>query len=314
MNENNHQRNHDAKELNFGTAKSEYAAIKASPALRQKVGKALAADSKKKPPKKRGWITKILRTGGTIAASLVLCLIISVNASPSFADTVANLPGMSELVEVMTFGHYEYKEGNIDATVDTPAITGLSDKELEKRLNSEFAAYSNQLITAFEKEVKEWQRDYPSSDAHFGMDSGYLVLSNTEDYFSIDIYQVNTAASSSTIEKFYTINKKTQKMVTLPELFEPGSDYQKILTDYIVQKMKEQMKSGAHTYWLDEPDMMPDKLITSNTLFYIDSNNRLVICFEKYSVAPGCEGTPEFPVPKDIISNILNHNGENDLR
>jgi len=300
-------------EPNFVQAKSEYNQIHASVVLHEKVKAAL--DDYKEIRGKRGnrWVARRFKYVGGVVAVLFLSLAVMVNASPAFADTVANIPGMSGIVKVMTFGHYEYKSDTVDATVDTPAITGLSNKDLENKLNKEFAAYSSALIGAFEKEVKEWQQEYPSDSAHFGMDSGYQVLTNTEDYLSIDIYLVNTAASSSTVEKFYTINKKTQKLLTLSGLFIKNADYEAVLEKYVIKEMKNQMKSGEHTYWIDEPNMMPEKLITPNTLFYINKENQLVLCFEKYSVAPGCEGSPEFPIPKNIIADILDKNGGNDL-
>ncbi len=298
---------------NFVQAKSEYNQIHASEALQKKVEAALAGHKQSKVKIGNPWVARRFKYVGGAVAVLVLSLVVMVNASPAFADTVANLPGMSGIVKVMTFGHYEYKSDTVDATVDTPAITGLSNKDLENKLNKEFAAYSSALIGAFEKEVKEWQQEYPSDSAHFGMDSGYQVLTNTEDYLSIDIYLVNTAASSSTVEKFYTINKKTQKLLTLSGLFIKNADYEAVLEKYVIKEMKNQMKNGEHTYWIDEPNMMPEKLITPDTLFYINKENQLVLCFEKYSVAPGCEGNPEFPIPKTIIADILDKNGGNDL-
>jgi hypothetical protein len=298
----------------FVQAKSEYNQIYASDALQKKVKAALAGHKQSKGKRGNRWVARRFKYVGGAVAVLVLSLAVMVNASPAFADTVANIPGMSGIVKVMTFGHYEYKSDTVDATVDTPAITGLSNKDLENKLNKEFAVYSSALIGAFEKEVKEWQQEYPSDSAHFGMDSGYQVLTNTEDYLSIDIYLVNTAASSSTVEKFYTINKKTQKLLTLSGLFTKNADYEGVLEKYVTREMKSQMKSGEHTYWVDEPDMMPEKLITPGTLFYINENNQLVLSFEKYSIAPGCEGSPEFIIPKNIIVNILDKSGGNDLR
>ena len=36
-----------------------------------------------------------------------------------------------------------------------------------------------------------------------------------------------------------------------------------------------------------------------------DSNNELVICFDKYEVGPGSTGLAEFVIPKEITSKLM---------
>lgn len=39
--------------------------------------------------------------------------------------------------------------------------------------------------------------------------------------------------------------------------------------------------------------------------FYIDKNGNLVIAFDKYEVAAGAQGSPEFVIPQEVIKTIL---------
>lgn len=39
--------------------------------------------------------------------------------------------------------------------------------------------------------------------------------------------------------------------------------------------------------------------------FYINNESKLVICFDKYEIAPGYMGVQEFIIPAEIISDIL---------
>lgn len=284
-------------------AKAEYIQIKASEELKNKIlielhdEKTTAVKEKKR---RHRWMKYI----ATSAAAFVLTLGVMVNALPVFADTIADIPGMSGVVKVLTFGHYEYHQNGMDANIETAEINGLLDKGLEKRINNEFAGYADTVISEFEAEAKSIQKDNPGETVHFGMDSGYEVLTNTKDYLAIDIYLVNTVGSSSTVHKYYTIDKKTQKLLTLNDLFVANSDYTTVLEKYVLNEMKKQNASGQHFYWINEPGYMPDPLITPESLFYINSTGQLVICFDKYSVAPGSEGSPTFTIPNDIIANI----------
>ena len=39
--------------------------------------------------------------------------------------------------------------------------------------------------------------------------------------------------------------------------------------------------------------------------FYFDADGNLVLVFEKYEVAPGYMGTPEFTIPKEIFNEKM---------
>ncbi|MCH1968737.1 RsiV family protein [Romboutsia hominis] len=48
------------------------------------------------------------------------------------------------------------------------------------------------------------------------------------------------------------------------------------------------------------------KFIDKNQDFYINKNGELVICFDKYDVAPGYMGLVEFTIPNNVIKPLLN--------
>jgi hypothetical protein len=49
----------------------------------------------------------------------------------------------------------------------------------------------------------------------------------------------------------------------------------------------------------------PFEKITANHNFYINQDNKLVISFDKYEVAPGYMGVVEFIIPTEILSGDL---------
>ena len=59
-------------------------------------------------------------------------------------------------------------------------------------------------------------------------------------------------------------------------------------------------------YWFDESIIGEDYVsVDSEHNFYFTENGDIVIVFDKYEVAPGYMGTPEFTVSKDVLGNSL---------
>jgi len=131
------------------------------------------------------------------------------------------------------------------------------------------------------------------------------VRTDNESILAIDVYIVNTVGSSSTTHKFYTIDKKTKTLLTLPSLFKKDSDYITKLSEYIKAEMKRQNEKGENTYWVDDPTFEGFENIKEKQNFYINNDGRIVICFDKYEVAPGSSGSPEFVIPDEVVKDVL---------
>ena len=61
-------------------------------------------------------------------------------------------------------------------------------------------------------------------------------------------------------------------------------------------------------YWVEGIENESTELfekISINQSFYISSNGKLIISFDKYEVAPGYMGVVEFEIPTEILENIL---------
>lgn len=277
--------------------KEEYMQIKASDTLIERIDITMKASKRNNT---NDW-KKI--TG--LVACFIIAFSLSLNLSPVFAATVADIPGMSGFVKVLTFGRYVVKDGGYQASIETPKIEGLLDKEIQDKLNKDFKDNSNALILAFESDMKELKKQFPGEEVHLGIDSGYIVKTDNENILAIDVYMANTVGSSSTTHKFYSLDKKTKTLLTLPSLFKKNSDYIKKLSEYITAEMKRQNEKGENTYWVDDPTFGPFKGINENQNFYINNDGRIVICFDKYEVAPGSSGSPEFVIPEEVVKDIL---------
>ena len=228
----------------------------------------------------------------------------SINLSSEISYALSEVPVLGSIVRVLTFKTFELKDNNFDAQLKTPAIEGL-DSKLEAMLNEKYLDENQKLYDDFMKEIDELKKA-DMDEAHMGIASGYEVKTDTDKLLVIGRYVVNTAGSSSTTIKYDTIDKQNKLLITLPSLFKDEA-YIDIISENIKAQMKEQMKDENNVYWLED-EMMGDENfsnIDKNQSFYITKDNQLVIAFDKYEVAPGYMGNPEFIIPSELLKDAL---------
>ena len=228
----------------------------------------------------------------------------SINLSSEISYALSEVPVLGSIVRVLTFKTFELKDNNFDAQLKTPAIEGL-DSKLEAMLNEKYLDENQKLYDDFMKEIDELKKA-DMDEAHMGIASGYEVKTDTDKLLVIGRYVVNTAGSSSTTIKYDTIDKQNKILITLPSLFKDEA-YIDIISENIKAQMKEQMKDENNVYWLED-EMMGDEnfsKIDKDQSFYITKDNQLVIAFDKYEVAPGYMGNPEFIIPSELLKDAL---------
>ena len=228
----------------------------------------------------------------------------SINLSSEISYALSEVPVLGSIVRVLTFKTFELKDNNFDAELKTPAIEGL-DSKLEAMLNEKYLDENQKLYDDFMKEIDELKKA-DMDEAHMGIASGYEVKTDTDKLLVIGRYVVNTVGSSSTTIKYDTIDKQNKLLITLPSLFKDEA-YIDIISENIKAQMKEQMKDENNVYWLED-EMMGDEnfsKIDKNQSFYITKDNQLVIAFDKYEVAPGYMGNPEFIIPSELLKDAL---------
>ncbi|MDQ0971602.1 uncharacterized protein (UPF0297 family) [Neobacillus niacini] len=282
---------------NLERLKSKYMDIEIPSDLDDVVNKAL-----NRPRKKNRTPIKILIGLGAAAALLMIVL----NTNPVLAKNLSDVPVIGNVVNVMTFVEFKVDDEKHQANIKVPSISNLKDKDLEKSLNEKYLKENKQLYQEFMQEVESLKKQ---GDGHIGVESGYVVKTDNEKILSIGRYVVNTVGSSSTTFKYDTIDKKKQVIVTLPILFK-NQNYIETISGNIKDQMKQQMKEDkTKVYWiLDagvENPIDPFEKITANHNFYINQDNKLVISFDKYEVAPGYMGVVEFIIPTEILSGDL---------
>lgn len=246
-------------------------------------------------------ITKRLKTILVAAAAFIAVFTGAVNVNQSFADTLSDIPIIGGLVEVLSFRFDSIQTENVHANIETPVISGLENETLEAALNQKYYDENKTLYEDFMEEMKVIEAE----GGHLGVDSGFVVKTDTDRILSIGRYYVNTVASSSTTFMYDTVDKLEGVLLTLPSLFTDES-YVDVISEYLVQYMKDDMTQNPdNVYWVLQDDFTIFEKIKADQNFYLTENNKLVISFDKYEVAPGYMGVLEFEIPTEVIKHIL---------
>lgn len=254
---------------------------------------------------KKKLLKRIKIAAASMAAALVI-LTAGINISPVFAEALSELPVVGSIVKVLTFREYSINEDTYNANIQVPAIQGLEDKTLENSLNEKYLVENKELYEQFINEMEELKKN---GGGHMGVDSGYMVMTDTDRILSIGRYVVNLVGSSSTTMKYDTIDKHNEILITLPSLFK-DDNYVDIISEDIKKQMVEQYEvDNSKFYWVEgieqEVNMELFEKISKEQSFYINEEGKLVISFNKYEVAPGYMGIVEFVIPTEILSDSL---------
>lgn len=172
-----------------------------------------------------------------------------------------------------------------------PVITQMGDAIIQRKLNSTIIHTLNELLVEqnfYAKELVELLASFEIKNNQRGILSLNLI-----------VYSFTGGAHGMTIIKSLTIDTKTGKQYELNDLFKPGSDYVKKLSDIIREDIKK---------WDVQLLYPPFKEIRPDQDFYI-ADTSLVIYFQLYEITPYVWGFPYFPIPILDLADIIQPQG-----
>lgn len=291
----------------FEALKQDYQNHEMSPEQLDKM-KAAIAQAKKENQKKRS--LHILRNTLASAAAVALVFIILPNTSSGVAYAMSQVPGLSKLVNVVTFRNYQYEDDHNTADITVPEVAVSTEstensevadktKKSANEINSEIQSITEKLIDEFEAEKKQ-------EDGYQDMTVKSEVIATTDQYFTLKLMCFQSAGSGAEWDYYYTIDLTTGERLKLADLFQDGSNYLDVISQEIKTQMQAQMDADSNKiYWLNSD--MPEwnfTSITNDTSFYLNSDNELVITFNEGDVAPMYMGCPTFTIPNDVLADI----------
>lgn len=253
------------------------------------------SENKKLENNKKDWRRNMKKWYASAAA--VGLIIVSVNASSTFAKSLENIPVIGNIIKVVNFNNYRIDKDGMDVSISLPEVSSDS-KDLEYKLNKEFEKEGKEAYKKYEAEVAELEKEGKTTHKYAEMWSE--TVAENDKTLSVAIYNTETEASAATSRKIYNIDKKDKTILTLEGMF-GNNDYVDVLSKNILSQMKERTKKDSNdVYFVDNTFK-----IKKDQPFYINDKGELVICFDEYEVAPGSAGLVEFVIPSNVVSKLM---------
>lgn len=172
-----------------------------------------------------------------------------------------------------------------------PQLTGLSNQQAEQQINKSLLQTVNGLI--HEQERVQIQ-------GNTQMQGSYEIKTNERGIFSVTMS--NFAYTPPMVHPMtflgsLTADVQTGKIYNLRELFKPGSDYVRILSENIKKQIQQRQI----------PTLNPFTTISPEQDFYV-ADKSLVIYFQLYELSPYYVGFPMFPISVYDIGAIVADN------
>ena len=233
-------------------------------------------------------------------AMAMLMFVLLTNVSPKFAYAMQELPIIGDIVKVITIRNYFDKDGNSEIEMEIPNLKNdnNSQSQTNENVNEDVNQLTQNILDKFYAEM--------NSENHLSIKVESDVIQNNKYWFTLKLTISELAASSDLKYKYYNIDKRTDEIVKLSDLFD-DENYKKAISEEIKKQMISRMeKDNNVVYWIDEENEEWNfNMIEGNQNFYLSNKGNIVIVFDKYEVGPGSTGTPEFEINKEIYEKYL---------
>lgn len=228
-------------------------------------------------------------TAGLAACLLIFLFVIMPNISTTYAAALEELPLLGDLVRVFTIRSYHYDRGQRELDADIPEISDSGSATGSGQINQDIDTLTDTVIRQFYHDAALYDnKGYDSVTIH------YETLTNTAQWFTLQLTISERSGSSNTFFKYYHIDRTTGNEVIFSDLFDESG--RAALEKSISAKMKKEMSGSDNVmYWIEDNEMSEEiSLLRSDQNFYFTENGTLVIVYNKYEVAPGSMGCPTF--------------------
>ncbi len=244
----------------------------------------------------------LLQRIAAAAACVVFALIfIMPNVSVVYAQSVEKIPVIGDLIRVVTIRNYFYADPTHEMNINVPSISDEDNTSAADYINDDVDKLTQKLLEQFYNDLEEFGKQ-----GHGSIYVDYDVQTNTQRWFTLRLSIQLISGSSNQYFEYYHIDRATGNIVKLADLFNT-EDFNQTLTDQIKVQMHERMeKDESLVYFADDAEIGHDcAYVGDEHNFYFNENGDLVIPFDKYEVAPGYMGNPEFVIALDDIQDIL---------
>jgi len=244
---------------------------------------------------------RIIRSAEAAAAAVCILFTAALNTSPVFAKEAGELPVVGGLARILTFRSYETEKNDIAVSVEIPTIEMIAeDTGIEvDEINQEILARCNQYAEDALRRAEEYRTAYLETggtpeewaEHRIKITVDYEIKQQGGDYLSFVVRGSENWTNAYNESKYYNLDLRTGETVTLKDIL--GSGYAELVNESVRKQIAERREKGETFFSAEEGGLAG---ISEDAKFYINENNRPVIVFEKYEIAPGSSGEIEFVV------------------
>ena len=216
-------------------------------------------------------------------------------------------------LEVVEKGYSEKNE-DLNYIVDAkyPALSGMSNEEVQYKINTTVSTYIMKNVDEFKKEMVGWDSIRPAGlDFSSSFEYTYNVENLSDNIYSLRFNNLSYyvgAAHPNTFISAMNFCLESGDIITFKMLFRPDSDYLQYISDYCIFDLKRQGREGDYGFedeWLQK-GAGPEK---KNFEVFNITKKGLLITFNSYQVGPYAIGQQTVVIPYKEILNIVNLEG-----
>lgn len=269
--------------------------------IQQEITRSRRQQAEKKAASRRHTFRKMIRGMAAAAAAAGILFTTALNTSPVFAKEAAQLPVIGGVARILTFRSYETEKDDIAVSVEIPTIemiaadTGITVDGINQEILERCEQYARDALLRAEEYRTAFLETGGTPDEwaehNIKITVGYEIRQQSNDYLSFVVRGTENWTNAYSESKYYNLDLNTGKIVTLKDML--GSDYIELANKSIREQIAKRQNVGETFFTAEEGGFTG---ISEDVRFYINENNRPVIVFEKYEIAPGASGKIEFEV------------------
>ena len=285
--------------MDFQSAKQEYQRIRAPEELGRRVEAVLARETGRR--RGRRWERALL----PLAASGLLGFTAALNASPALAASLQEVPVLGALAQVLVFDQYRDANDERILTVTIPEIANTGSDDLENRINQEIRQRISQVVEEAEVRARQYREAFLATggteEDAWAMEIrvDYEIKCQNGHYLSFLVWKSESQASVYYEQFLYNIDLETGQELSLRDLL--GPDYVRIASEQIRAQIQERTARGDVFFGYGENETQEGfREIGPDQSFYLNEDGHVVVVFDKYAIAPGYMGMPEFVIETPV--------------
>lgn len=269
--------------------------------VQQEIAKSRRQQAAQNSGGQKSRISKVIRGMEAAAAAVCILFTAALNTSPVFAKEAAQLPVIGGIAQILTIRSYETEQDDIAVSVEIPTIEMIAEDTgiTVDGINQAILAYCNQCADDAIARAEEYRTAFLETggtpeewaEHNINITVSYEIKQQSSDYLSFVVRGVENWSSAFNESRYYNLDLSTGKTVTLKDIL--GDDYVELANKDIGEQIAERQRAGEVFFTAEEGGFTG---ISENVKFYINENNRPVIVFEKYEIAPGSSGEIEFEI------------------